>query len=258
MKRFASDLHIHTALSPCALDEMTPGAIVRTALNQGLDMIAVCDHNATHNAEAVIDAAARISGMQALSVLAGIEITSFEEAHIVGLFPDAATAEGVGEVVRQTLPLEQGHKGIVGKSLRMDAHNDVLGRESRMLYMASCLTLEEAVMLIHRNNGLAIPAHVDRPSFSITSQLGTIPEGISFDALEISAAGCKHGRDAAFISFGYPIVTASDSHSLEEIGAARTWLRLKAPTFVELALALRGKQGRCVDGLGGEEGGFRG
>ena len=258
MKRFTTDLHIHTALSPCALDEMTPGAIVRAAVKQGLDMIAVCDHNATQNAESVIEAAMCFSGMYPLCVLAGIEITTIEEAHLVGLFPDAATAESVGEVVRQTLPLEKTHNGIMGNSLRIDAHNEILGRETRMLYMASCLTLEEAVSLIHRHGGLAIPAHVDRPSFSITSQLGTIPEGVPFDALEISAAGCRYGRDATFVPYGFPIVTASDSHSLEEIGAARTWMLLNEPTFAELVLALRGQQGRRVDGLGGEEGGIRG
>ncbi|MCX5758981.1 MAG: PHP domain-containing protein, partial [Candidatus Hydrogenedentes bacterium] len=99
MRRFAADLHIHTALSACADDDMTPPAIVAAALEQGLDMIAICDHNSAGNAAAVQAAAG-----DALAVIAGMEITTAEEAHVLGLFPDAASAEAAGQEVRDTLP----------------------------------------------------------------------------------------------------------------------------------------------------------
>ena len=38
-----ADLHIHTALSPCGSDEMTPLGIIEAALEAGLEMIAICD-----------------------------------------------------------------------------------------------------------------------------------------------------------------------------------------------------------------------
>ena len=84
MKSFRADLHIHTVLSPCTeLTEMSPRAIVARALSHNLDIIAICDHNSVANAGAVIDAAADSD----LFVIPGMEITSREEAHILGLFP---------------------------------------------------------------------------------------------------------------------------------------------------------------------------
>lgn len=38
------DLHVHTALSPCGWEEMTPGAIVRAAVRQGIEHLAITDH----------------------------------------------------------------------------------------------------------------------------------------------------------------------------------------------------------------------
>ena len=41
----AVDLHMHSCLSPCGDELMTPNNIVNMALIKGLDIIAVCDHN---------------------------------------------------------------------------------------------------------------------------------------------------------------------------------------------------------------------
>ncbi len=102
LKRFRADLHIHTALSPCGSDEMTPAAIVAAASARGLDMIAVCDHNTAGNVLAVQQAGEAAGG--GLAVIAGMELTSAEEVHVVGLFPDAAAAERAAARVRSLLP----------------------------------------------------------------------------------------------------------------------------------------------------------
>jgi predicted metal-dependent phosphoesterase TrpH len=85
VKTLLADFHVHTALSPCGDDEMSPPAIVDAALAAGLDMIAVCDHNAAGNTRAVGEAAGA-----RLAVISGIEITTVEEVHVIGLFPTAA------------------------------------------------------------------------------------------------------------------------------------------------------------------------
>ena len=41
----AVDLHMHSCLSPCGDELMTPNNIVNMAKLKGLDAIAVCDHN---------------------------------------------------------------------------------------------------------------------------------------------------------------------------------------------------------------------
>ena len=51
--KFAMDLHIHSALSPCANEDMTPNNIVNMAVIKGLDIIAVTDHNSADNLPAI-------------------------------------------------------------------------------------------------------------------------------------------------------------------------------------------------------------
>jgi predicted metal-dependent phosphoesterase TrpH len=229
---------------------MTPPAIVAAALEKGLAMIAVCDHNSAGNAAAVQAAAAG----RALAVLAGIEITTAEEVHVLGLFPGPLAARAVSDEVRATLPEATPASARFGLGRLMDAAGREVGREEKLLSAASALDLNAAVKLIHRRHGLAIAAHVDRPAFGVLGQLGLFPQGAGFDGIELSAAGAMRlarGQAASQIPDfrfqipgGLPVVCGSDAHSLGELGAGRTLLDLREPTFGELALALRGLGGR--------------
>ena len=204
-------------------------------------MIAICDHNTAGNV-----AAAQAAAGDTISVLAGMEITTAEEVHVVGLFADAHAAGAASQQVLATLP-EVGASRASRPQTMTDARPQVAGGRKRLLTGASTLDLAESVRLIHARNGLAIAAHVDRPSFSVISQLGLLPAEAGFDAVEISAAGVAAGRYAAVAALGLPVIAASDSHCLEEVGGARTWFRLADPRLSELALALRGSGGRRCD-----------
>lgn len=246
LRLLRADLHIHTALSPCGSDEMTPPAIVATSLARELDMIAVCDHNTAGNVRAVQEAAAEAGG--ALAVLAGIEMTSAEEVHVVGLFPDLATAESVSERLRVLLPpADAGYYAFFGEQPLLAADGSPVGAETAALALAAPLNLTETVKLIHGVGGLAIAAHVDRKSFSVLSQLGFFPADAGFDGVEVSRyvrPGSARLEKAA--AMGLPLTGSSDSHFLEEIGTACTKLLMVEPTFAELALAFAGAEGRNV------------
>ena len=239
----AADLHIHTALSPCADNEMTPSAIVAKAIAEGLALIAICDHNSARNAAAVQEAAG-----DGLAVLAGMEITSAEECHVVGLFPAAAAAEAAGAELAGSLPAtDDGYAAFFGEQLVLAADGTPAGEETAALAMATPLTIGEVVELVHRHGGLAVAAHIDRRSFGVIGQLGLFPDEAGFDAVELS----RHvtpGSEAedAFREHGLPILHSSDSHYPDDIGAVRTTLHVMAPSFSELALALRGADGRSV------------
>jgi PHP family Zn ribbon phosphoesterase len=252
MMRLLADMHVHTVLSPCAARDMTPPAIVREAMRKGLGMIAVCDHNSAANVEAVMAAASQAAaGAHALVVIAGMEITTAEEAHVLGLFPDAQAARRAAAEVREGLPLWRplssngSPAGMRSPEQEIvDGAGVVIGIEEKMLSSASRFSLSETVDLIHRHGGLALAAHMDRRSFSVPSQLGFLPPDVPFDGLEISAAGVARGRAAGFAVHGLPLVTSSDSHFLDDIGISATALEVERPDFGELALALAGTGGR--------------
>lgn len=239
MKRLLADLHIHTALSPCAAKDMTPPALVQAAVRKGLAMIGICDHNSARNAAAVQEAAGKD-----LAVLAGIEITTAEEAHVLGLFPDAEAALATGDQVRTTLPETTAASRKFGEQLVMNTQGEVVGREPRMLSAASAYSLSEAVRLIKQHNGIPIAAHVNRPSFSVISQLGFLPADAGFEAIEVFAPMGSTARANELASAGLPIIASSDSHFLSDIGSCRVVLEIAAPTFAELILALNGQRGR--------------
>jgi len=244
MKTFQADLHIHSKLSPCGSWEMTPPRVVEHALLAELDLIAICDHNAVGNVAAFQEAAEYM----ALSVIPGIEITTTEEIHVVGLFPDLGAAGKVASRIQQTLP-ETGdqYEKQFGEQVLMDSEGAVLGHETKSLALASTLSLEEAVRLIRDFHGLAVAAHIEKPSFSVYSQLGDLPEWVPFDALEVSPVGQRFiGLREKFARYGLPMIASSDSHYLHEIGRSRTFIKAENPTFEDFAAALLGEDGRGV------------
>jgi PHP family Zn ribbon phosphoesterase len=247
MKGLLADLHIHTALSPCADRAMRPRAIVEDAVRKGLAMIAICDHNSAGNVAAVCRAA-ETAGSGLLTVIPGIEISTAEEVHVLGFFPSVAAALRVSDRVRESLvdttPPRGSSLPFWSEQLLLDAWDREVGTEDRLLGLSCTLDLGGAVALIRDNRGLVAAAHVDRRSFSIIAQLGFVPKELVLDALEISAAGAARGRAEEFRKLGLPLVSGSDSHCLEEIGSGCTVLLVDEPSFEELRLALSGCAGR--------------
>jgi 3',5'-nucleoside bisphosphate phosphatase len=241
VKTCLADTHVHTALSPCADDGMTPAAIVARALDKGLDMIAICDHNSARNVAAVQAAAG-----DRLSVLAGMEITSAEECHVVGLFPTAVAAEAVGEELAAMLPaITDGYELFFGEQHVLAADGTEIDRETRALATATPLALDAVVALVHAHDGVAVAAHIDRPSFGVIGQLGFFPVEAGFDGVELSRHAPPRGA-GEFAKYGLPIVRASDAHYLDDIGVAHTTLRCEQPGFAEVVLALAARQGRSI------------
>jgi len=235
-----ADLHIHTCLSPCADDTMTPRAIVLRAKELRLDMIGVCDHNAAGNV-----AAARHAGeREGVCIVGGMEITTREEIHILGLFGTDAELQGMAELVGEHLG-GRNDPDAFGFQVVVDEEDCPTGLDERLLIGATDLALEQVIQAIHGFGGLAIAAHVNRGAFSLTSQLGFVPPGLPLDAVELGA-----GTDAAAgvpgIG-GLPVVRSSDAHYISDIGPRCTVLRLATPSFAELAMALRGEEGRGVE-----------
>ncbi|KKM64908.1 hypothetical protein LCGC14_1496660 [marine sediment metagenome] len=240
LRTFLADLHVHTCLSPCGEDEMTPTAIVRQARKMGLDVIAVCDHNSTRN----VDPVRRAGRGEGLAVIGGVEVSSEEEVHVLGLFRDDEGLREMQRVIDENL-LAENTPSLFGQQWLCDERDTIVGRESRLLIGATGLTIEEVVERIHRLGGLAVPSHVDRERFSILSQLGFVPEGLPVDALEVSPLRSLAEATRAFDSIrGFPLIRSSDAHRLAEIGTVSTVFTAAEPSVEELAKALLGEDGR--------------
>ena len=222
---------------------MSPRAVVDRARAAGLEIIAVTDHNTTENAAAVIQAA-RGTG---LAVLPGMEMTTAEEVHILGLFDPGTELGPFQATVYRNLPDVPSKKRFVKDQVIVDAADYVTGFSPRCLFGATRFSVQEAVDLIHGHGGLAIACHVDRESFSIISQLGFIPPGLHLEAVEVSPRLTVAEARTAFGPFDpRPMVRFSDAHQPEEIGCATTDFLVASPSLEEIRKALAGEDGRRV------------
>lgn len=203
------DLHIHSALSPCGDEDMTPNNIVNMAYIKGLDIISVTDHNSCKNVRAVMEAAKGV-----IKVVPGMEVTTSEEVHVLCYFPDVDAAEDMSDFIRANMQGIKNQPEIFGKQLVMDAQDEIVGEEDELLVNAVNLDIYEVSAETKKRGGLFIPAHIDKSSYSITSNLGFLPPDLYVDGLEITARGIeKYGQ--MYVEYG--IITDSDAHYLENI-----------------------------------------
>lgn len=217
------DLHIHSCLSPCADLEMSPRAIVERALAAGLDAIAITDHNSARNTPALADCC-RESGLAALF---GLEISTAEEVHTLALFDTLAQAASMTEWIYDSLPKRVNQPEVFGDQPVVTADETIIELEWRLLAGASRHTVREVGAKVHELGGLFIAAHIDRPVFSLFSQLGLLADDEGFDALELSRfADAALWRER---SGGLPLLRSSDSHYLADIGSG--WSEAELETF---------------------------
>jgi histidinol phosphatase-like PHP family hydrolase len=243
---FMVDTHIHTCLSPCAELDMHPSAVVDAAIRAGLDSIAVCDHNSAENAAAVQRAGEKVG----LAVIPGMEITSAEEVHILGLMPDLAAAMELQSKVYRSLP-GRNDQNLFGMQVLSNEEAEVLGFNEHLLSGATTLNLDSVVAAIHDVDGLAVASHVDRERFGIIGQLGFIPPGLPLDAIEISRRTPLPLARMSFAPNGeYPILCASDAHGPEDIAGGATYVLMREATLAELRRAFTGEGGRAILGGG--------
>lgn len=243
LREFRADLHIHSALSPCASLDLSPRKIVEAAKSAGLDIIAVTDHNSAWNVDPIIRLGRRVH----LEVIPGMEVQSREEIHLLTLFPDGPSIASWNEEVRRNLPDIRNDPEIFGDQPILDEEGNILGFEDRLLLNSISLSMKEIHQRVTERGGITIAAHFDKASFSLMSQLGIIPMEMKLEALEISRAARGAGRsDPLEGASSFPWVASSDAHAVQEIGLGHTVFLLGAPTLDELRLAFRGQQGRKI------------
>ncbi len=214
MKNITYDLHIHSCLSPCGDQDMTPCNIAGMAAVKGLDVIALTDHNSCRNTPAAVKAAEEYG----LLCIPGMELTTAEEAHVVCLFPTVAQALEYDAYVYAHLQKIENREKIFGEQVLMDEHDEVIGRERCLLINATDISFEDVWDLVTDFGGVMFPAHLDKSTTSLISNLGFIPPGSRFKTAEVKDLSKLHQlkKNHPYLN-DCRIISDSDAHYLWDI-----------------------------------------
>ena len=225
------DFHIHSALSPCGDEDMTPNNIVNMAAISGLDVIAVSDHNTIGNVKAAIEVG-KACGVQ---VIPGMEVETSEEVHILTLYPNLDAAGFVSDEVYKKLPDIKNRPEIFGRQLIMDCDDNIVGIEEKLLISPTMLSLNELFDIVKSAGGLFIPAHVDRHSYSVLTNLGFIPDDLDIRYIEISKNTADVGAylDSRPDLKPYKVFRDSDAHYLQDISQRENFVESVESLFKE-------------------------
>lgn len=234
-RTYRLDLHLHSCLSPCGDLEMSPRVIAKTAKALGLDVVALTDHQSTANCPAFARNCAEVG----VTAWFGLEMNVAEEAHVLAIFDELGAAMDFGECFVESLPRRANDVNVWGEQIIVDADENVLGFEEQMLAMASAWDLATAVDKARRAGALVIASHVDRPYFSIPSQLGFLTGEEGLDAVEVSARAPWSLEECPVGLAGYPVVRNSDAHYAWQIAQQWNEVELERLDFESAREAIR-------------------
>ena len=215
------DFHIHSCLSPCGDDDMTPGNIVGMAVVKGLNAIAVTDHNSCKNCPAVLSLAAQYG----ITAIPGMELCTSEEVHVVCLFETLEGAMDFDRYVHQRIMPVKNQPDIFGKQQIMDENDQCTGIEPLLLINAADISFDSVYDLTKAYGGIMIPAHIDKSSNSLLSNLGFVPPDSRFECFELRDVTKKEAmiRDNPYLG-QCSMVHNSDAHYLWDISEPQQWI----------------------------------
>lgn len=213
MNRYYYDLHIHSCLSPCGDDDNTPNNIAGMASLCGLNIIALTDHNTTDNCPAFFKAAHKYG----IIPIAGMELTTSEDIHVVCLFETLESAMAFGEKVKTFRIPYKNRPDIFGNQQILDEQDNIIGEEENLLINATLISVNEVPDIVYQYGGICYPAHIDRQSNGIISVLGTFPDSPHFNCVEFHD---KEKCDEYVQKYGLQdkkIIISSDAHRLTDM-----------------------------------------
>lgn len=231
-----ADLHIHSTVSPCAGLENSPSRIVERALEEGLNLIALTDHNSAANCEPFFN----LCQTYDIDCFVGIEVTVSEELHMLSLYDSLDKVKALEEYVIANQPFVPHDEGVTGEQqIIVNEKEEVLGFVKRHLHIPTKIPYKDLMAFTKKHGGLCIPAHANRTSFSFRSQLGFIPDEEGFDAIETYKRTPYNPKD---FPANKGIITSSDAHDAASIGTAYTEIYTDNPSIESIRDSLRKKE----------------
>ncbi len=224
MRRYYYDLHIHSCLSPCGDDDNTPNNILGMASISGLDIVALTDHNTAKNCPAFFSAAENYNVIP----IAGMELTTSEDIHVVCLFEKLSDAMRFDGFVSRSRMLIKNKPDFFGRQQILDADDNFVSEEEYLLLNATDISVEDVCSSVKEYGGVCYPAHIDKDENGIIAILGAIPPDAEFKFYEIHS--CEK-REALCERFNIPhdkVIISSDAHYLSDIRDRENYFSLSS------------------------------
>ncbi len=222
MNRYYYDFHVHSCLSPCADNDNTPNNLAGMATLNGINIMALTDHNTCKNCPSFFTAAKRYG----IIPIAGMELTTSEDIHAVCLFENLDDALAFDEEISKRRMLIKNRVDIFGEQLILDSEDNIIGTEEYLLSNATDVSLEEAPEIVKKYNGICYPAHIDRVSNGVISVLGSFPESPEFSCIELHDGNKRKEYTAKYGLNDKRFLVSSDAHYLTDLREENDYLEL--------------------------------
>lgn len=222
--KYTYDLHNHSCLSPCADNDNTPNNIAGMAYLSGIKIVALTDHNTAKNCPAFFEAAKRYG----IIPIAGVELTTAEDIHLVCLFEKLESALDFDAYLQNRRVLIKNRTDIFGEQLILDAEDEIIGIDEYLLPNATTVSLDEAPGIVREFGGICYPAHIDRDANGIIAILGTLPPTPVFSCIEMRDGNKISEYKEKLQLDGKLLIVSSDSHYLTDINESNNFFELDA------------------------------
>ena len=215
---FGKDDSLHKAI--------TPEDWLMMYMNAGIDCVAITDHNSGKWIDILQTAYTAMvttppTGFKPIHIFPGVEITASNNIHVLAIFDKTADSSKVSALL-----------GAV------NFPSDSFGKFDAV----SSLTVEEIINEIHKANGIAIPAHVDKVSGLFKQVTGvTLTQTLKIEgllAIEVIDKTTDKPELYKQSKLQLTEVVGSDSHIAAQVGTNYTWVKMSEPSLDALKLAL--------------------
>lgn len=231
------DLHIHSCLSPCSDDDMTPNNIVNMAKLKGLDVISVTDHNMVLN----LPACQKVADEVGLLLVPGIEVQTKEDVHCLGYFPSLEAAMSFGEALEEYRLKLPNKPDRFGYQRVLDENDEVIDEVAFSLLLSLTLSMEKFFEMVNAYGGVAMPAHIDRESNSVITNLGFIPPALDINSIEVSLRESGMNMMKKDFVKDYLVIRNSDAHHLWDISEPERSMEVEDKSIASVISYLRGE-----------------
>ncbi len=219
--KLAYDIHIHSVLSPCADELVTPNNILNMAHLNELDIVAVTDHNSLKQLPTIFDIAESYDFL----VVPGVEL-QLEGGHLLAYFN-----EDDYKTFDQELEQYLNHNDPTEEQVIMDVFDLEVEQYPYSLTGDLNCSLHEMLQIIRKHNGVTILAHIDKDAYSLKNVLKR--EDMEYiDGMEVTKYVDMESLLYQYpLLQGLPVYKNSDSHTVTSLSRRSQYIDLEEQTI---------------------------